>query len=91
MVPPISKYKMESFAKDMKNKFFLTVHHSETSGNFIIVVSFGRSSFKLCEDIVSIALESVIGGLCGSLKASLLSERVFSFCVANKDVGFHIL
>jgi hypothetical protein len=32
-----------------------------------------------------------VGGLCGSLKVSLLRERAFSFCVANKDVGFHIL
>jgi hypothetical protein len=67
----------KNFTKDVKNKFLSTVHPSETSGNFIMVVSFGRSSFKLCEDLVSIALESVIGGLCGSLKVSLLNERVF--------------
>jgi hypothetical protein len=81
----------KNFAKDVKTKFLSVVHPSETSGNFIMIVYFGRSSFKLCEDLVSISLESIIGGLCGSLKVSLLNERVFSFCVANKDVGFHIL
>jgi hypothetical protein len=43
------------------------------------------------EDLVSIALEAAIGGSCGNFKVSLIKDRVFSFCVANKNVGFHIL
>jgi hypothetical protein len=43
------------------------------------------------EDLVGIALEAVIGGYYGEMKVSSLNYRVFSFCVANKEVGFHIL
>jgi hypothetical protein len=56
-----------------------------------MVVSFGRSTFKFTEDRVSICLEAVLGGLCGEFKVSLISERVFSFRVASKQVGFHII
>jgi hypothetical protein len=55
-----------------------------------MVVSFGRSSFKLTEDTISIALESAIGGLCDELKVSLLRDRVFSFTVSSKQIGFLI-
>jgi hypothetical protein len=54
------------------------------------VVSFGRSSFKLVEDNVGIALEAAVGGYCGEIKVSRIRDRVFSFCVANKSVGFHV-
>ena len=80
-----------NFAKDVKSKFLADVHPSKESRHFVMVVSFGRATFKLDEDVVSIALESVIGGYCGELKVSLLRDRVFSFCVSCKDVGFHIL
>jgi hypothetical protein len=42
-----------------------------------MVVSFGRTSFRLSEDSVSLALEAIIGGYCGSLKVSLIRDRVF--------------
>jgi hypothetical protein len=80
-----------NFAKEVNRSFNCSVHPSERSGHFTMVVSFGRAKFKLEEDLVGIALESTIGGYCGNLKVSRLGERVFSFCVANKDVGFHIL
>jgi hypothetical protein len=80
-----------NFAKDVRSKFNRQVHPSAKSGHFTMVVSFGRAKFKLDEDLVSIALEAVIGGLCGDLKVSIIRERVFSFCVSSKDVGFHIL
>ncbi|KAM0861075.1 hypothetical protein ACQ4PT_046145 [Festuca glaucescens] len=80
-----------NFAKDVRNKFHADVHPSAKSGHFMMTVSFGRANFKMEEDLVSIALEAVIGGYCGELKVSLLRDRVFSFCVSNKAVGFHIL
>jgi hypothetical protein len=55
-----------------------------------MVFSFGRSTFKLTEDQVNISLEAALGGLCGEFEVSLISERVFSFYVASKQVGFHI-
>jgi hypothetical protein len=80
-----------NFAKEIKRLFHSTVHPSTRSKAFTMVVSFGRASFRLDEDSVAIALESAIGGLCGSLKVQLISERVFSFRVASKKVGFHII
>jgi hypothetical protein len=80
-----------NFAKDILSKFNKEVHPRARSGSFIMVVSFGRASFKLEDDSVGIALEAVLGGFCGQLKASLIRYRVFSFCVSCKDVGFHIL
>jgi hypothetical protein len=79
-----------SFAKRVRREFFSTVHPSKDSYHFTMVVSFGRSSFKLTEDTVSLALESAIGGLCDELKVSLLRDRVFSFTVSSKQIGFLI-
>jgi hypothetical protein len=79
-----------NFAKDVKLKFGCSVHPSVQSGSFTLVVSFGRTSFRLDEEYVCIALESVLGGYCGSLKVSRIADKVLSFCVANKEVGFHV-
>jgi hypothetical protein len=79
------------FSKVVKNKFHKEVHPSSSSGHFLMVVAFGRATFKLEEDLVGIALEAAISGFCGQLKVSLLQDRVFSFTVSNKEVGFHIL
>jgi hypothetical protein len=79
-----------NFAKDVRSKFNRQVHPSAKSGHFTMVVSFGRANFKLEEDLVSIALEAVIGALCSELNVSIIRDRVFSFCVSRKDVGFHI-
>jgi hypothetical protein len=56
-----------------------------------MLVSFGRATFDLDEELVALALEAVLGGLCGDFKVSLLRDRVFSLCVSSKDVGFHII
>ena len=67
------------------------MHPTERSGHFIMVVSFARSSFRLDEDNVGLSLEAALGGYCSSLKVSCLRDRVFSFHVSCKDVGFFIL
>jgi hypothetical protein len=80
-----------SFAKSICKRFFSAMHSSRDSDHFTLVVSFGRANFHLSEDSAGIALEAAIGGFCGSLKVSILRERVFSFVVSSKQVGFHIL
>jgi hypothetical protein len=80
-----------NFAKEIKRLFHSTVHPSGRSKAFTMVVSFGRASFRLDVDSVAIALESAIGGFCGSLNVQPISERVFTFRVASKNVGFHII
>lgn len=64
------------------------VHPTQHSGHFTLVAAFGRTSFKLSEDLAAVALESITGGRCDALKVSTLRDRVFSFTVANKKVGF---
>ncbi|KAM0902673.1 hypothetical protein ACQ4PT_019159 [Festuca glaucescens] len=78
-----------NFAKDDRQKFGLSVHPSERSGHFLMVVSFGRSSFRLDEDSVGIALESAIGGHGGRMKVSALGDRVFSFCISTAFGKYH--
>jgi hypothetical protein len=80
-----------NFAKETRRNFHLDVHPSGDSGHFIMVVSFGRAQFRLSDDNVGLVLEAVLGGFCDSFKVSALSERVFSFCVSSKRVGFQIL
>jgi hypothetical protein len=80
-----------NFSKDVQHKFGLTVHPSERFGHFLMVVSFGRAAFRLTEETVAAALESIIGGSASNMKISILRDRVFSFCFADKRVGFHIL
>jgi hypothetical protein len=80
-----------NFARDVRSKFSSTVHPSANSGHFMLVVSFGRLSFRLDEESASLALEAALGGYCGEFKVSILSDRVFCFCVADKEVGFHVI
>lgn len=80
-----------SLSKEIWRTFRRTVHPSNDSSHFIMVVSFARHSFRLDEDNAALALESAIGGYCSALKVSCLCEQVFSFHVSCKEVGFFIL
>jgi hypothetical protein len=77
-------------AKFCYSQFGRTVHPSASSGHFTMVVSFGRASFRLDESVVGIALEAATGGFSGDLKVSLLRDKVFSFSVSCKSIGFHL-
>src|SRR4051812_41147012 len=76
------------FYEEVRRTCFSTVHPTKDSGHFTLVVSFVRTSFKLTEDSAAVALESITGGRCDALKVSILRDRVFSFTVSNKKVGF---
>jgi hypothetical protein len=56
-----------------------------------MVVSFGRSTFRLDEESVSLALEAATGGYCDDLQVSILRDRVFTFSASSKAVGFFLL
>ena len=81
----------QAFAKKVWGALHRPVHPTKDSGHFCMVVSFGRSSFRLDEDNVALALEAAIGGYCNDLLVSGLHDRVFSFTVSSKDVGFMVL
>jgi hypothetical protein len=57
---------------------------------FLLVVSFGRASFKLNIHTVGLALQSCFGGLASKFHVKFLSERVFRFLVASRSVGFEM-
>jgi hypothetical protein len=57
---------------------------------FLLVVYFGRASFKLNIHTVVLALQSCFGGLASKFHVKFLSERVFRFSVASRSVGFEI-
>jgi hypothetical protein len=78
------------FKNEIKKRFGSTVHPLGKSNHFLIVVSFGRATFKLHEDVVGIALESCIGGNCDDLSVKYLNDRVFRFFVSSKAVGFMV-
>ena len=80
----------KAFSEEVRRRFFSTVHPTYDSGHFMMVVAFGQSSFKLDEDSAAVALESITGGRCDALEVSALQDRVFSFTVANKKVGFFL-
>jgi hypothetical protein len=57
---------------------------------FMLVVSFGRCSSRLCEDSVGFMLQSCIGGFAKLFRTLQLSDRVFRFSLSCKDVGFAV-
>jgi hypothetical protein len=65
-----------NIAKNIRRKYFSTVHSSPESGHFIMVVSFGHGSFILNVDSVGIALEAAIGGYYGDFKVSRLRDTM---------------
>lgn len=79
------------FAKAVWRSCHPTVHPSDQSTHFIMVVSFARHSFRLSKDNVALALEAAIGGYCFDLMVSCIKDRVFSFNVSCKQVRFFIL
>ena len=57
---------------------------------FILVVSFSRSSFKMDIHTVSVALHASFGGYTQGFRVCHLKDRSFKFSVASKSVGFQI-
>jgi hypothetical protein len=57
---------------------------------FFLLVSFGRCSWRLCEESVGLLLQSFIGGSAKLFRISSLSDRVFRFSLSCKDVGLAV-
>jgi hypothetical protein len=57
---------------------------------FTLLVSVGRCKFRLSEHSVGLILQATMGGTATDFSPVQLSDRVFSFVVASKNVGFHI-
>ena len=79
------------FASRVFNVCGQTIHPSDDTHHFVMVVSFTRHIFRLNEDSVAAALESALGGSAIDLMVSHIKDKVFSFYVSCKKVGLYIL
>jgi hypothetical protein len=57
---------------------------------FFLIASFGRCKFKLSEDSVGVLLQATLGGVAADFRAQQISDRVFKFVLASKNVGLHV-
>ena len=80
----------QAFSKEVRRAGFGSVHPANDRDGFKMVVSFGRTSFRLTVDSASLALEAATGGFCDDLLVSQIHDRVFSFRVSSKEVGFRL-
>ena len=80
------------FQADMRTKFGHPVVFSPgfRQQEFILVVSFFLSSFKLDVHTVSVSLLAMFGGYAQGFRVRHLRDRTFKFSVASKYVGFEI-
>ena len=80
-----------AFADEVFRSSGLSIHPLEGSRPFVLVVSFSRHDFRLDEDSVAAALEAALGGSAIDLMVTYVKDKVFSFVVSCKEVGFHIV
>jgi hypothetical protein len=80
------------FKKDIMNKFGSSVAFQPgfRKREFILVISFGRTSFKLDIHTVGLVLQACFGDPASRFRVSCLRERVFRFSVDSRAVGFEI-
>jgi hypothetical protein len=92
VVPSLDFSRGIQFEKDFRSKFGHSVNFVEgfRRREFLLVISFGRSKFKLDIHTVSIVLQACFGGSASRFHVKLLRDRTFHFSVASRSVGFHI-
>jgi hypothetical protein len=80
------------FEIDIKSKFGHSVNFVPgfQKREFLLVISFGRATFKLNSHTVGLSLQSCFGGIASKFHVVCLKERVFRFSVASRSVGFEI-
>jgi hypothetical protein len=57
---------------------------------FFLIVSVGRCKYKLTEYSIGHILQATLGGTAVDFRPQQISDGVFKFVVASKNVGFHI-
>ena len=67
------------FADKVFNHCGRSIHPTDDSSHFIMVVSFSGHIFRLEDDSVAAALESAIGGSAIEFSVQLIRDKVFSF------------
>ncbi|PUZ62565.1 hypothetical protein GQ55_4G367900 [Panicum hallii var. hallii] len=82
-----------SFSQKIVNSFGCSVGYEGPSsmGEFFLLVSFSRNSFRLNATTVGACLHSVLGDKPPSFSASRLEDQIFRFTVSSSKVGFMVL
>jgi hypothetical protein len=90
--PSLDFAKGLQFEKNIKTKFRYSINFTEgfRRREFVLVISFGRSKFKLDVHTVSIVLQACFGGVALLFRVKLLRDWPFRFAVASRSVGFQI-
>ena len=68
-----------------------TIHPMGRRRAFTLIVSFSHHAFRLSEDSVAATLEALVGGSAIDLWVLHVKDKVFSFQVSCKQVGFIIM
>jgi hypothetical protein len=63
---------------------------AEKDAGFILVASFGRCKFKLTDHSVNLILQATLGRAVADFRPKRISERVYQFLAASRNVRFHI-
>jgi hypothetical protein len=81
-----------SFQDDIRRHLHAPVHHPfpALDGSLLLLTTFRRFLFRLTEDLVSLALQSCLGGRALDFHVRFLSNNHFRFSVFSKEVGFQI-
>ena len=81
-----------AFEEEVDHHFGTLVHYPSPSpdGSFFLLDTFHHFLFRLMEDLVSLALQSCLGGRAVGFHVQFLSMNHFHFSVSCKQVGFHV-
>jgi hypothetical protein len=78
------------FRSQVRYKFSTSVCPPPHNHGFSLVISFGRANFPLNIHNVGLAQSACLGDSHDAFRVSHLRDRVFSFQVCSKDIGFMI-
>jgi hypothetical protein len=92
LAPSLNFKKGIEFEENIKRKFGYSVNFTNgfMKREFILVISFGRSKFKLDIHTIGIVLQSCFGGSASLFRVRFLRDRTFKFSVASLSVGCQI-
>jgi hypothetical protein len=89
---PAIFYHSIRFKDDIRTKFTYPVNlfDGPRRRELFLVISFGRSRFRLNRHIIVVVLQACFGGIAHMFKGKLLRDRSFKFSAASKLIVFSI-
>jgi hypothetical protein len=76
----------------IRNRYGEPVNFFSIQGlkEFSLIVSVGRCKYRLSEHSIGFILQATLGGVAADFRPQQISDWVFKFVVASRNVGFHI-